>query len=118
MPAPRLDVLRGTLDLLILRCLSWGEAHGYGIARWIERATDDALAIEEGSLYPALYRLDDRGLIEAEWGVSDNGRRAKYYHLTSAGRSALKAETDSWRRFAAAVFAALEAPADPAPSGS
>jgi len=115
MPAP-IDVLRGTLDLLILKALSWGPAHGYSVAEWIERVTDDTLVIEEGSLYPALHRLDERGLIEAEWGLSGNNRRAKYYALTAAGRQALKAESATWTRYAKAVFAALSAPASLKPA--
>ena len=113
MRETQVDVLRGTLDLLILRALSWGRTHGYAVARWIERATGDALAIEEGSLYPALHRLADRGLVVSDWGLSDNNRRARYYTITTAGRRALRAESASWERFARAVFAALAAPADP-----
>jgi len=105
------DILRGTLDLLILKALSWGPAHGYAIARWIEQATGDALAVGEGSLYPALHRLEERGWIEASWGASENNRRAKFYALTRRGRVQLGVETESWRRYAAAVFAALDAPA-------
>jgi transcriptional regulator len=113
-----IDVLRGTLDLLILKALSWGPAHGYSVAEWIERVTDDTLVIEEGSLYPALHRLEERGLIEAEWGLSGNNRRAKYYVLTAAGRQALKAESATWTRYARAVFAALEAPASLKPASA
>lgn len=116
MTAPRTDVLRGTLDLLILKSLTWGPAHGYAVAEWIERITDDALQIEEGSLYPALHRLEERGLIEAEWGVSGTNRRAKYYALTPGGRQALRQETASWARYARAIFAALEAPASLKPA--
>lgn len=107
------DILRGTLDLLVLQALSWGTAHGYGVARWIEFATDDALEVGEGTLYPALHRLEERGWITAEWGASENNRRAKFYSLTSKGRAQLTVETENWRRYAAAVFAALEAPALP-----
>ncbi|MBW3552411.1 MAG: PadR family transcriptional regulator [Gemmatimonadetes bacterium] len=107
------DILRGTLDLLILKGLSGGPTHGYGVARWIEGATDDALAVGEGTLYPALHRLEERGWVKARWDVSENNRRAKFYELTPSGRAQLSAETDSWRRYAAAVFAALEAPARP-----
>jgi PadR family transcriptional regulator, regulatory protein PadR len=103
------EILRGTLDLLILKALSGRPAHGYSVARWIESATDDALAIGEGTLYPALHRLEDRGWIESEWGVSENNRRAKYYSLTRSGRERLRVEASSWRRYAAAVFAALDA---------
>ena len=108
-PAP--DILKGTLDLLILRALSWGPAHGYGVARWIEFATQDALAVGEGTLYPALHRLEERGWVTASWGPSENNRRAKFYALTRTGRARLRFESDSWRRYAAAVFAALDAPA-------
>jgi PadR family transcriptional regulator PadR len=107
------DILRGTLDLLVLKALSWGTAHGYGVARWIEFATGDALAVGEGTLYPALHRLEERGWIAAEWGVSENNRRAKYYSLTAAGRARLRVEAENWRRYARAVFSALEAPALP-----
>lgn len=105
------DILRGTLDLLILKALSWGPAHGYAVARWIESATKEALEIGEGTLYPALHRLEEREWIAAEWGPSENNRRAKFYSLTKAGRAQLRVETSNWRRYAAAIFAALEAPA-------
>ena len=110
---PATDILRGTLDLLILKALSWGPAHGYGVARWIEQATSDALAIGEGSLYPALHRLEERGWVAANWGASENNRQAKYYALTKQGRAQFEVEAESWRRYAAAVFAALKAPAKP-----
>lgn len=113
MAQPSTEVLRGTLDLLILRAVSWGPTHGYAVARWIEQATDDVLRIEEGSLYPALHRLETRDWIAAEWGTSENNRRAKYYTLTAKGRAQLRVETATWTRFAGAVFAALEAPAQP-----
>ncbi|HEY2825318.1 MAG TPA: PadR family transcriptional regulator [Gemmatimonadales bacterium] len=118
MAAQQLDVLRGTLDLLVLKALSFGPMHGYGVARWIERATGEAMAIEEGSLYPALHRLDERGWVEAHWDISDNNRRARFYKLTAQGRARLKQETASFTRFAQAVFAALAASADPVPVGS
>ena len=105
------EVLRGTLDLLILKALGWGPAHGYAVARWIQHATDDALAIGEGTLYPALHRLEERGWIIASWGTSENNRQAKFYSLSRSGRAQLRVETANWRRYAAAVFAALEAPA-------
>lgn len=103
------DILRGTLDLLILKALGWGPSHGYGVARWIQFATEDVLEVGEGTLYPALHRLEERGYVEAEWGVSENNRRAKYYTLTSAGRAQLTAEAASWRRYARAIFAAIDA---------
>ena len=100
-------LLQGTLELLILRALSLREAHGYGIARWIERVTDDALRIEEGSLYPALHRMADKGWVESEWGVSENNRRAKFYGLTEKGRKALEARTADWHQTVAVVSSAL-----------
>ncbi|HEX8691761.1 MAG TPA: PadR family transcriptional regulator [Longimicrobium sp.] len=103
------DLLQGTLDVLILKTLSWGPMHGYAVAQWIQDATDDELRVEEGSLYPALHRMERRGWIEAEWGVSDNGRRAKYYRLTPAGRAQLAERTASWDAFAAAVAKVLRA---------
>lgn len=108
---PSADILRGTFDLLILKALAWGPAHGYAVARWIESATNDALAVGEGTLYPALHRLEERGWIAAQWGSSENNRRAKFYSLTRTGARQLTIETANWRRYAAAVFAALEAPA-------
>ena len=113
MANPTPDILRGTFDLLILKALSWGPAHGYAVARWIESATSDALEIGEGTLYPALHRLEEREWITARWGPSENNRRAKFYSLTRTGRAQLVVETDNWRRYAAAVFAALDAPALP-----
>ncbi len=103
-------LLQGTLELLVLKTLSWGPMHGYGIASWIESATGDVLRVEEGSLYPALYRMTRKGWIKGEWGTSENNRRAKYYELTAAGRRALGAELESWRRFAAGLEAVLRTP--------
>lgn len=114
MPDTSTDFLRGTLDLMILKTLSWAPAHGYGIARWIEQCTDDVLQVEEGSLYPALHRLEDQGLISADWGITDNNRRAKFYRLTAAGRKQLRTSRDYWTRFAAAVGKVLET----APAGA
>ena len=101
------ELLHGTLDALILKTLSRGARHGYGIARWIEDTTDEAVVVEEGSLYPALYRLERRGSIEAEWGTSELGRKAKFYKLTPRGRRQLAAETAQWARFAAGVSKVL-----------
>jgi PadR family transcriptional regulator PadR len=109
MSEPVPDILRGTFDLLILKALSWGPLHGYGVARQIEEATGDALEVGEGTLYPALHRLEERGWIAATWGASENNRRAKFYALTKTGRAQLSVETKNWRRYAAAVFAALNA---------
>jgi PadR family transcriptional regulator, regulatory protein PadR len=111
MTQPVPEILRGTFDLLILKALSWGPAHGYRVARWIEQATGDALAVGEGTLYPALHRLEEKGWIEASWGTSENNRQAKFYALTRGGRAQLARETANWRRYAAAIFAALDAPA-------
>ena len=108
MAEPNIEVLRGTLDLLILKAVSWGPTHGYGVARWIEQATSDVLQIEEGSLYPALHRLETRGWIAAEWGTSENNRRAKFYELTKAGRRQLEIEQDAWQKLTAAVSQILE----------
>ena len=102
------DVLQGTLDLMILKTLSWSPAHGYGIARWIEHCTNDVLQVEEGSLYPALHKLEEKGLIVAEWGISEHNRRAKFYRLTATGKKQLSASHDYWARFADAVFKVLQ----------
>ena len=102
-----LPLLQGTLDALVLKTLSRGPRHGYAIARWLEEATEDALQIEEGSLYPALYRMERRGWIEAEWGISELNRKAKFYRLTPAGHSQLEAETAQWESFTAAVAKVL-----------
>jgi transcriptional regulator len=104
-----LDLLQGTLDLLILKTLSWGPAHGYAIARWIGQLSAALLTVGEGSLYPALHRLQERGWVESEWKISDNNRRAKFYRLTTRGRRQLRAETETWTDFAAAVGRVLAA---------
>ena len=103
------DLLHGTLDVLVLKTLSWGPMHGYSISRWIEDRTRSELQIVDAALYKALHRLEQDGSIAAEWGLSENNRRARYYSLTSRGRHALKAEAATWRRFATAVFRVLEA---------
>ena len=103
------DLLQGTLELLILRTLASGAKHGYEIAEWIHTASAEALSVEEGALYPALHRLELRGLLASAWDVSANNRRAKYYRLTPAGRKRLKDTTDSWRRASDAVNRVLEA---------
>ncbi len=105
----RAAVLPGTLDLLILKSLSLGPQHGYGVLLRIGQITEQALLIEQGALYPALHRLEHQGMIQAEWGASDNNRRAKFYRLTPAGRRRLRDETTSWERFASAVASALRA---------
>ena len=102
------DLLPGTLELLILRTLASGEKHGYEIAEWIHVASAEALSVEEGALYPALHRLELRGLLTSAWDVSDNNRRAKYYRLTASGRRRLKDTTESWRRASTAINRVLE----------
>jgi transcriptional regulator len=108
-----IELLQGTLDLLILKTLSWGSAHGYAIARWIQDTTGDVLRIEEGSLYPALHRLERRGWITSDWGLSENNRRAKYYKLTARGRSQLRTETSTWSAFSTAVSRVLTSTDEP-----
>ncbi len=107
--AAKSDLLQGTLDLLILRTLGLGPQHGLGIARRIEQITHGTFQVKPGSLFPALYRLEDRGWLSAEWGDSETKRRAKFYRLTKAGRKQLQAETESWQRIALAIARALEA---------
>jgi transcriptional regulator len=102
MPLPA-DRLQGTLDLLVLKTLTWGPAHGYAIARWIEQITGEVLTVGEGSLYPALHRLEEREWVESEWQLSATRRRTKVYRLTTAGRRQLRAETNAWEQFVAAV---------------
>ncbi len=103
MPPKRPDLLQGTLDMLILRTLAPGPYHGFGISQRIEQISQDVLRVDQGSLYPALYRLEERGWIRSEWGVSENNRKAKFYSLTKAGRKQLEVETENWARLAAAV---------------
>ena len=98
MPPDSLDLLKGTLDVLVLKALTWGPRHGYAVARWIEDATRGALQIEEGALYHALHRLQKKGALKSEWGVSESGRRARYYTLPPAGRRRLTAEKETWTR--------------------
>jgi transcriptional regulator len=105
----QIDLLQGTLDLLILKSLSTGANHGYGIATRIHQLSDDVLKVEEGSLYPALYRMEEQGLIDSEWSVTENNRKAKFYKLTRKGRSAAQAEADGWLRLSSAVTKVLRA---------
>jgi len=102
------EFLKGTLDLMVLKTLSWAPAHGYGIARWIEQCTDDVLRVEEGSLYPALYKLEEAGLIVSEWGTTEHNRRAKFYRLTATGKKQLRSSQEHWTRFARALTQVLE----------
>jgi transcriptional regulator len=109
MGKTRDDLLPGTLDVLILKALSWGARHGYALGRWIRETTGDVLQVEEGALYPALHRLEQRRWLKAEWGITETGRRAKFYALTSLGRKHLRAEIARWERYSEAVSSVLEA---------
>ena len=109
-------LVQGTLDVMILRVLSSGPQHGYGIARWIRQRSDEVLTVEEGSLYPALHRLEKRGLIVASWGTSEQNRRAKFYRLSAKGTRALKKELESWRRLSTAVARVLGLDPEGAPA--
>jgi PadR family transcriptional regulator PadR len=108
MAKQKTDLLQGTLDMLILKALSTGPMHGYGVGQRIEQSAEELLRVEEGSLYPALYRLEERGWIKSEWGKSDNNRRARFYTLTAAGRKQLGVEEENWRRLVLAVGKVLE----------
>jgi transcriptional regulator len=103
-----LSLLQGTLDLLILQALAWGQMHGYGVSRLIRERTNEVLLVEDAALYQALHRLERKGCIDAEWGVSDNNRRAKYYSLTATGRRQLRRQAEEFRRYAGAIFAVLD----------
>lgn len=113
MDDPKLEFLRGTLDVLILKALVWGPQHGYGIAGLIRRQSDDALLLEEGTLYPALWRLESKKLVFAEWGLSENNRKAKFYRLTPSGRRHLRDGTKTWEAYALAVSKVLGAAQPP-----
>lgn len=102
------DLLHGTLDLLVLKALAVQPLHGFGLTKWIEQRTGDTLEIVDSALYKALHRLEDAGAIDAEWGVSENNRKAKYYSLTSRGRQRLRAETATWKRYVSAISNVLE----------
>ncbi|MHB1224658.1 MAG: PadR family transcriptional regulator [Gemmatimonadaceae bacterium] len=104
-----MDLVRGTLDLLVLKTLSWGPMHGLGVLRWIERTTHERLQVEEGALYPALHRMEQKGWLTAEWGVTENNRKAKFYRLTAAGRRQLVAERSRWEHYTEAVHLVLTA---------
>ena len=108
MGSDELELLQGTLDVLVLKTLSWGPRHGYAVARWIAETSGAELQIEEGALYTALHRLEKRGWVEAEWGLSENNRKAKFYQLTARGRGQLRAQTARWTRYSVAVTRILE----------
>src|SRR5689334_23118989 len=109
MDAAKLEFVRGTLDVLILKSLMWGPLHGYAITDFIRRHSDEALLLEEGTLYPALWRLESKGLLDAEWGLSENSRKAKFYRLTPEGRRRLRQQVKTWQAYAAAVAKVLAA---------
>jgi transcriptional regulator len=111
----QLELVRGTLDVLILKSLVWGPLHGYAVTNLIHRQTDQALLVEEGTLYPALWRLEHKGLVEGEWGLSENNRKAKFYRLTPEGRRSLRRETQTWQAYSAAVSKMLDATSPPLP---
>lgn len=108
MSRARAGLLRGTLDLLILKALTFGPQHGYGVARWLEESSHELLRIEEGSLYPALYRMEKKGWISSEWGLSESNRKARYYRLTALGRDQLEAEALGWERLVRAISLVLD----------
>ena len=110
MKEDNLNLLQGTLDILVLKALAFGPHHGYAVARWIRETTDDALQIEEGALYTALHRMEKRGWLESDWGLSDNNRKAKYYRLSPKGRKHLLSGMQTWSRYAEAVFKVLGVP--------
>jgi PadR family transcriptional regulator len=114
--SPDLGLLQGTLDVMILKALSWGPMHGFAVAKWIRSTTDDVLQIDDGALYPALHRMEHRGHIDADWDLTENKRRAKYYRLTAKGRQELRARTSSWDRYASAVSKVIHATVQPSVS--
>ena len=113
MPSTDVELMRGTLDLLVLKTLSWGPMHGLAVLKWIERTTREQLQVEEGALYPALHRMEQKGWLDAEWGESEARRRAKYYRLTAAGRRQLAAEVSRWSRYTQVVDLVLGAEGAP-----
>jgi PadR family transcriptional regulator len=113
---PTVEFRHGAIELLLLKALSWGPQHGFSIARWIQDTADDVLRLEEGSMYPALRRMEDKGWVKATWGTSANNRRAKYYELTAAGRAHLTADERDWWRYAEAVGRVLRSTAKPVPA--
>ena len=109
MPRASMDLLQGTLDILVLKAVSWGPRHGYAVASWIRETTREDLNIEDGALYTALHRMEERAWLEAAWGVTENNRKAKYYQLTPAGRKELRDARGRWSKYAQAVFRVMEA---------
>jgi PadR family transcriptional regulator PadR len=113
MKASEIDVMQGTLDLLVLKALTGGPMHGYNVLAWLRDTTEGALRVEDAALYPALHRMESRGLIESEWGLSENNRRAKFYRLTAGGRDELGREAEDWRRYVEMVGKVLSAAPEP-----
>ena len=111
MPSSSIDLLQGSLDIIVLKTLSWRPMHGFGIARWIQQTTDDVLQVEEGSLYPSLYRMENKGWVRSEWAITENKRRAKYYEVTAAGRRQLAAQSETWETFVVAMTKILKSSA-------
>jgi PadR family transcriptional regulator, regulatory protein PadR len=111
-----IEFRQGAIELLILKSLSWGPQHGFSVARWIQQTTDDVLRLEEGSLYPTLHRLEDKGWVKARWGTSENNRRAKFYELTAVGRKQFAHETSDWWKYAAAISKVLTSTSKPLPA--
>jgi PadR family transcriptional regulator PadR len=109
MTTRELELLQGTLDVLVLRALSWGPKHGYAVARFIRDGSNHSFKVIDGALYTSLHRMEERGWVESEWGLSDKGKRAKFYRITAAGRRALKAETETWNQYVAAVAGVMAA---------
>jgi len=114
--SPDRGLLQGTLDVMILKAVSWGPMHGFAVAKWIRSTTDDVLQIDDGALYPALHRMEHRGLIDADWDLTENKRRAKYYRLTAKGRQELRVRATSWDRYASAVSKVIHATVQPSVS--
>ena len=116
MADSEIDLLRSSLDLLVFKALSWGPMHGFAVAKWIRSTTDEVLQIDDGALYPALHRMEHRGLIDADWDLTENKRRAKYYRLTTKGRTELRARSSTWDRYASAVSKVIHATVQPSVS--
>ncbi len=106
--ATDLDLLQGTLDVLVLKTLSWGPRHGYAVARWIKDTSEGTIQVEDRALYVSLHRMEERGWLESQWGLTENNRKAKFYRLTPEGRGQLAAQTETWSRYASAVFKVLQ----------
>lgn len=113
MPTADLDLLQGTVDVMILKALSWGPMHGFGVAKWIRDTTGQVLQVDDGALYPALHRMEHRGLVSADWDLTENKRRAKYYKLTAKGRQQLRARVMSWNVYSRAVTKVIHATVQP-----